>query len=83
MHGTHNIKRAFLIPEGSMCHHDLHLTPLSFPTKSETLQHFLYSFGSCFAAMNVCTVDRPTGVTKCVRKVVYRKRNASDKIYMI
>jgi hypothetical protein len=33
MHNTPNIKRAFLIPEGSMCHHDLHLTPLLFPNK--------------------------------------------------
>ena len=53
MHGTQNIKRAFLIPEESMCHHDLHLTPLSFPTNSVMFYHFLYSIGSCFAAMSV------------------------------
>ena len=38
VHGTHNIKRAFLIPEGSMCHHDLHLTPPPQPSLSQQIQ---------------------------------------------
>jgi len=71
-----------------MCRHDLRLTPLppsplSFATNSVTLYHFSCSTGSCFAAMNVWSIDRHTGVTKCVRKVVYKKRNAGDKIDMI